>query len=86
MSSEFTPAATGIRLYADGRMNAQDAARYLGLSYKVLANYRSQGAGPCFYKAGKFVFYRRNDLDSWMESCRAASTAEYRARNRRGTA
>ncbi|MCB1824337.1 MAG: helix-turn-helix domain-containing protein [Candidatus Competibacteraceae bacterium] len=86
MPSEFTPAATGLRLYADGRMSAQDAAKYLGLSYKVLCNQRSQGIGPSFYKAGKFVFYRKNDLDQWLESCRVGSTAEYRARNRRGAA
>lgn len=84
MPSEFTPAATGLRLYADGRMNAHDAALYLGLSYKVLCNQRSQGIGPPFYKTGKFIFYRRDDLDQWMASCRVRSTSEYRARNKRG--
>lgn len=83
MTNDLQPAATGVRIYADGRLTAEDAAKYLGLSYKILANQRSQGIGPPFYKAGKFVFYKRDDLDSWMASCRVSSTSEYRARNKR---
>lgn len=84
MNADFQPAAKGIRLFPDGRMTAQDAAAYCGLSYKSMALQRSQGIGAPFYKAGKFVFYKRDDLDEWMASCRVASTAEYKSRRRDG--
>lgn len=83
MNADFQPAATGIRLYPDGRMTAQDAATYCGISYKSLALQRSQGVGAPFVKLGKQVFYRMDDLDRWMDSCRVGSTAEYKARSRR---
>ena len=81
--NQIAPAVTGVRIYPDNRMRARDAAQYLGLSYKVLATQRTQGSGPPYYKAGKFVFYKRDDLDEWMDSCRTTSTAQYRQRNKR---
>jgi predicted DNA-binding transcriptional regulator AlpA len=83
MTTDLEPAATGVRVYPDGRISAQDAARYCGLSYKTMALQRSAGVGPAFVKLGKAVFYRKDDLDQWMSSCRVQSTSEYRARNQR---
>ena len=82
MNSDFQSAATDIRVLPDGRLTALDAAAYCGISYKSMALYRSQGNGPPFVKLGKSVFYHKADLDAWLASCRVASTAEYRARNR----
>jgi hypothetical protein len=48
-----------------------------------MALQRSAGVGPAFVKLGKAVFYRKDDLDQWMSSCRVQSTSEYRARNQR---
>lgn len=81
MNTELQPAVAGVRVFPDGRLTAQDAAAYCGISYKTLAIQRSQGNGPKFVKLGKAVFYRKDDLDDWMASCRVASTAEYKARN-----
>lgn len=76
-------AAPEVRIFPDGRLDAQSAAAYLGVSYKTLACHRSAGKGPPFFKLGKAIFYQKDDLDSWLASCRVQSTAEYRARNRR---
>ncbi|MBA2848672.1 helix-turn-helix domain-containing protein [Thermosulfuriphilus ammonigenes] len=37
-----------------------------GLSPKTLANLRSQGRGPRFFKKGRRVFYRVEDLERWL--------------------
>jgi hypothetical protein len=74
--------APEVRIFPDGRLDAQSAAAYLGLSYKTLACQRSAGNGPPFIKLGKAVFYQKEDLDGWLASCRVNSTAEYRARRR----
>jgi hypothetical protein len=81
--TQFQPAATDVRIFPDGRLAVRDACRYLGLSYKTLATQRSKGIGPPYMKVGKAVFYKRNDLDDWLQSCRVQSTSEYRARNAR---
>ncbi|MCI5136834.1 MAG: DNA-binding protein [Candidatus Electrothrix sp. AR1] len=66
-------------MYPDGRMNAKNAARYLGLEEKTLAMKRSDGTGPCFIKRGR-IFYFKEDLDAWINECsRARSTAQLRA-------
>lgn len=83
---ENLPAAPGIRIFPDGRLTSGDAAQYLGLTAKVLANQRSQGIGPPFVKLGKTVFYRKEDLDAWIAARRASSTAEWRNKTRRTAA
>lgn len=79
-------AAPDIQIFPDGRLDAQSAASYLGLSYKTLACRRSAGKGPPFIKLGKAIFYQKDDLDSWLASCRVGSVSEYRARTKRATA
>lgn len=37
-----------------------------GLNPKTLANLRSQGRGPRFFKVGRKVFYRLEDLEAWL--------------------
>jgi excisionase family DNA binding protein len=48
-----------------GWMSAREAAVYLGLSEKTLANWRSRGIGPRYVRR-RSVRYRRADLDSWL--------------------
>lgn len=54
-----------INIFPDGRMDAKNAALYLGKSEKTLAIMRCQGNGPTFMKLGK-IFYRKEDLDAWI--------------------
>ena len=69
-----------MRIYPDGRVVAHDAARYLGISGRTLANMRSLGTGPRFVKRGK-IFYFIRDLDTWLEAGIARNTAEARVKN-----
>jgi predicted DNA-binding transcriptional regulator AlpA len=67
-------------IYPDGRMNTDNAAKYLGYSVKTLAMMRSNGTGPRFTKLGR-VFYYQEDLDAWVaEKGRVKSTAQARVK------
>ena len=55
-----------VMILPDGRMDTENAARYLDLSKKTLAMKRSQGTGPVYIKRGK-IFYYKDDLDKWMK-------------------
>jgi excisionase family DNA binding protein len=49
-------------------LNSKQAARYLGVSEASLRLWRSEGRGPCHFRAGeKLVRYRRADLDAWIK-------------------
>jgi hypothetical protein len=43
------------------------AAAYIGHSPGTLHNWRVTGEGPAFIKPRKKVFYRKEDLDKWLE-------------------
>jgi len=43
-------------------------AEYLGVTPKTLAQWRSQGKGPRYRKAGGFVRYRWADVDRWFDA------------------
>ncbi|MDH4316887.1 MAG: helix-turn-helix domain-containing protein [Desulfobulbaceae bacterium] len=71
-----------VRMYPDGRMDAKNAALYLGLEEKTLAMKRSDGTGPHFIKRGR-IFYFKEDLDAWLNECkRAKSTAQLRSQEK----
>ena len=55
-----------VTLFPDGRLDAKNAARYLGLKEKTLAMMRGQGTGPRFIKRGR-IFYYKEDLDAWLK-------------------
>ncbi len=38
-----------------------------GLSPKTLANLRAQGRGPRYFRRGRLVFYRPEDVKMWIE-------------------
>ena len=49
-------------------VTAEEAARLLGLTSKTLANWRSNGDGPRFYRPSpKLVLYAVEDLNAWIE-------------------
>ncbi|MEN6442001.1 MAG: helix-turn-helix domain-containing protein [Syntrophobacter sp.] len=39
----------------------------LGIKEKTLANWRTQGRGPQFYKFGKVIRYALDDLQKWIQ-------------------
>jgi predicted DNA-binding transcriptional regulator AlpA len=61
------------------RLKGPDAARYLGLSISLLEKMRLQGRGPRYLKLGGRVFYRRADLDAYLDAA-VVETTDSRAR------
>ncbi len=55
-----------VRVLPDGRMTRRDAAAYLGLAPKTLAQWKSEARGPPSYRVGGRVFYFREDLDAFV--------------------
>ncbi len=75
---------SSISMYPDGRMTAQGAADYLGLSSKTLASKRCLGTGPRFISRGR-IYYFKTDLDEWLnEGGRHTSTAQLRRSKAQG--
>ncbi len=65
-----------VVIFPDGRLDAANAAEYLGLSQKTLAMMRCQGTGPKYIKRGR-IFYFKEDLDTWInQSGKRSSTAQ----------
>lgn len=56
-----------------GRLNNDEAARYLGLSPHTLRTYRRTGGGPVYEKGPTRrhrAYYRREDLEAWLAANR----------------
>lgn len=76
---ETTMKTVNITMYPDGRLDANNAATYLGRSKKTLDAWRVSGTGPKFIKTGGGrIFYFLNDLDAWIGGERVTSTAAAR--------
>lgn len=56
-----------ITVRPDGRVSRRDAATYLGLSSKALANMGYQGKGPRSIKVAGRRFYYLNDLAAFVD-------------------
>ncbi|QNH11204.1 helix-turn-helix domain-containing protein [Xanthomonas sp. SI] len=49
------------------RLKVPAAAKHLGISVSTLDKMRMEGRGPRYLKIGGRVFYRRADLDAYIE-------------------
>ncbi|GAB5388408.1 MAG: hypothetical protein Alpg2KO_13760 [Alphaproteobacteria bacterium] len=58
-------------------LDQHQTAKYLALSPKTLANWRTQGKGPEYHKIGGRIRYRQSDLDAYVNRCRYANTSQY---------
>ncbi|MCC6789098.1 MAG: helix-turn-helix domain-containing protein [Hyphomonadaceae bacterium] len=47
-------------------LRERQAASFLGVAPKTLANWRSQGKGPKFCRLGRAIGYRQEDLDVFV--------------------
>lgn len=73
---ESMPTKTAVvTVYPDGRMDTRNASSYTGFAEKTLAMMRCNGTGPKYVKLGR-IFYFREDLDTWLQRGRVASTAQ----------
>lgn len=61
-------------------LREKQAASFLGVAPKTLANWRSQGRGPRFCRLGRAIAYRQEDLDAFAMSnlVNVASTGDAR--------
>lgn len=68
-----------VTAYPDGRLDAKNAAKYLGKSTKTLDMWRCKGEGPKWIKRGR-IFYFLSDLDAWLAGNGEKSTSTAQAR------
>ncbi|MGE8132716.1 helix-turn-helix transcriptional regulator [Novosphingobium subterraneum] len=59
-------AQTTICITPDGRLTRRQAARFLGVAERTLANWRSRRCGPPQIKIGGKVFYRLSELQLFV--------------------
>ena len=57
-------------------IDAEEAARRLGIASSTLAKLRQIGAGPAFCKLGRRVVYRPADLESYLAAHQRQSTVK----------
>lgn len=60
-------------------LTGDQAGEYLKTNVRTLANWRGLGRGPRYIRVGGRPFYRRADLDVWIESHSFAHTAAERS-------
>jgi excisionase family DNA binding protein len=48
-------------------MTAEEVARYLGVPLPTLYMWRYVGRGPRASKVGRWLRYRRSDVDAWLD-------------------
>ncbi len=51
-------------------MNTQQLSAYTGMSTSFFEKGRIYGYGPAFIRIGGRCFYRRSDVDAWLQSHR----------------
>lgn len=51
---------------ADRLMTVEEVSNYLQVPIRTLYRWRVEGEGPLGIRIGKYVRYRRSDLDSWL--------------------
>jgi hypothetical protein len=66
-------------------LTSKQAGRLLGLAPKTLANWRTNGNGPAFYKVGGKCLYRRTDILLFAQSRKFESTSAYSAAPQHGS-
>ena len=58
------------RFYLDslGLMPEEDLSIMLDVTMQTIKQWRYEGRGPKFTKLGKAVFYRRGDVQAWVDA------------------
>lgn len=53
---------------ADAILTPEQVTAQTGFAEKTLANWRSLGQGPAYFKVGRLVRYRQSAIDAWFEA------------------
>ncbi len=72
----LTPPLDVSQFGDDALLTAAEAAQFLRLSEKTLANWRSSGRGPAYIKTGGRIGYLLGDLKHFLASSTRRSTSE----------
>lgn len=67
MDGKGLPPATGLPP-AGELLNTAQAAERVCLSARTLERLRAAGKGPKYLRIGRWIRYRAEDLDKWLES------------------
>ncbi|BAE52447.1 hypothetical protein amb3643 [Paramagnetospirillum magneticum AMB-1] len=59
----------------DGRMDRENAAKYLGLNARTLCNLAVQKAGPRYVRVRGRVYYFLRDLDAYIQAATVRAEA-----------
>lgn len=51
----------------DSLLSLEDVAGYLGVPVRTVYSWRTTGKGPRGFRVGKYVRYRIEDVDAWLE-------------------
>ncbi|HEV3365538.1 MAG TPA: helix-turn-helix domain-containing protein [Acidimicrobiia bacterium] len=54
----------------DHLMTIEEVGAYLQVPVKTLYDWRHKGCGPRGMRVGRYVRYRRSEVDAWLDSCR----------------
>jgi hypothetical protein len=57
-------------------LSTKETAHLFGLSASNLTKLRVYGGGPLFYKLGRRVLYRRQDIEAWISDHVRQSTSD----------
>ncbi len=57
-------------------LNVKEATTYLNISQSHLYKLTSRNVIPCYSPNGKFIYFRRDELDNWLTTKRRSSIAE----------
>ena len=73
MTGVLAPPTTGP---ASELIDPKQASQISKLAVQTLAIYRIRGTGPAYVKLGSRIFYRRDELESWIAQHRRTSTSD----------
>ncbi len=55
-------------------LTVDEVSEYLGVPKATIYSWSSRGLGPRRYKVGKYLRYRRSDVDAWVDQQAAPTT------------
>lgn len=68
---EKEPAVKALPAFNQDRLSRREAAEYLGLKVSTLAaDVTTKRLGLPYFKVGSRVYYRRTELDQFIENCK----------------
>ena len=59
-----------------GYKTEKQTSDLLGVAPLTLKAWRVSGKGPRYFKIGRWIFYRQDDLDAWIEGQARVSTSQ----------